>query len=194
MVLFTLYIRADLEHVSSVALAPGADLCISVRNPLSPDTEVREKVVIETGADLMDPGVVHVDAAKHEIAKREPPCHFALKWDGAQNRSTIQVLSLESKDATTTGKKGKKGNHHHHQDSVQPRAMKEEDSGNFVPIVSLECNGLEPYAFHPLGGEFVITNKNGDTFEDVDLSEGAWSSVDLASGSTAITNFEAKFE
>ena len=186
MVLFILYIRADLEHVESIALASGADLCISVRNPLS-DFEVREQVVIETGADLMDPGVVHADSAKHEIEKREPPCHFALKWDGAQNRSTIQVLTQN--DLTATGKKGK-----HPKPSVQLRAMQKEDSGNFVPIIALECQGLEPYAFHPLGGEFVITNKNGDTFEDVDLSEGAWSNVELASGSTAITNFESKFE
>jgi hypothetical protein len=223
MVVYILLIKADLEGVASVALkqqAGGANFCISVRNPMD-HTEVRERVVIEFGEAAPAP----TDAAgnqnqhHHGQAKKvhqEQPSHFALKWQGAQTRSSVRVLSQDGQQAVV-GRKQK-----------PTRDMLAVDSGTFVPMLALECDGVEPYAFH--GAEFIILNKAGVQFDPVDLSasSAAWkeydrklqllrisqqtilSKFDLASdhpaslslfiyftvgsGTTSISNLEAKFE
>ena len=60
-----------------------------------------------------------------------------------------------------------------------PRDVTSDDNGNYVPVLAMECRGLEPYAFHPLGNEFKVTSAGGAIFdEDVDLSEGDWGEYD----------------
>lgn len=191
MVVFVLHVKADLEGVVSLGLAPGKDVCVSVRNPLD-DTEFREKVVIDSSA------LEESEKVGGELRglDREPPCHFALKWQGAVKRSTIQVIS-EAASTTTTAtanhkKSGKKGHGTKPGRETRTKDMLVEDSGTFVPMLALECQGLEPYAFHPMGGEFVMTNVAGVT-KQVDLSGGSWSEYDLGTGSTSISNFETKF-
>ena len=54
-----------------------------------------------------------------------------------------------------------------------PRDMTADDSGEYVPVLAMECRGVEPYEFYPLGNEFKVTSSGGAVFEeDVDLSEG----------------------
>lgn len=171
MVVYVLYIKADLEGVASVALQNGANLCISVRNPMD-QNQVREKVVIDTSA--LEAAEESHHHAKHHHA--EAPCHFALKWDHDEpTRSTIRVLP--------SGQKG-----------PELREIKSEDSGNFVPMLALDCQGIEPFEFHPMGDEFVVTNNNGNVFDKADLSSGDWSEFDLGTGSTSVTNLQSKFE
>ena len=188
MVVFILYIKADLTGIATVAMAPGTDICVSVRNPLD-QVEVREKVVIESDELIYQPegGGKH----SHE-AHPEPACHFSLKWDGASQRSTIQVLSeLPGGNKKSKGKGTNNNNNNNNNSS--PREMTAKDSGTFVPVLALECLGLEPYAFHPIGKEFIVTNKAGVTFDEVDLSKGTWREYELSTGSTTIENFESKF-
>ena len=60
-----------------------------------------------------------------------------------------------------------------------PRDVTNDDSGNYVPVLAMECRGLEPYAFHILGNEFKVTSVGGTVFdEDVDLSDGDWGEYD----------------
>lgn len=206
MVLYTLYIKADLENVSSLALRDDADLCLSVRNPVDHE-EIRERIIVDSSAleptmdELHKKG--HTQHDHHHSLKqqhhphqshhakqhyREPPCHFALKWASSDNnnnksnkqRATIRVI----KDSK--------------------RQYLAQDSGTFVPVLQLDCDGLEPYAFYPLGNnEFIVTNQAGVEIENVDLSSSSsnnsnnkyeWSDYDLGTGTTSITNFEAKFE
>ena len=44
MVVFMLYMKAELENVACISMRKDDDLCITVKNPLS-DYEVREKVI-----------------------------------------------------------------------------------------------------------------------------------------------------
>lgn len=158
MVLYLLYLKAELENVESVSLKPGANICLSVRNPLS-DFETREKVVMNL-----------VETLEQEEGAREPPHHFALKWEGSKKASIATVLD---EAAVKTALKKKKG--------VQvPRNYGSDDSGDYAPILGVEVRGLEPYAFHPMGDEFIVTSSGGgQTFtEDVDLSEGDWAEYD----------------
>ena len=183
MVKYILSIKADLQGVSSLALASGANLCISVRNPVT--SEVREKIVIETG-ELQTP-----DVPAHERHRAEVPSHFALKWDGEQTRSTITILDRTEDGAKLTGKKAKKQNRGGL--SVRGEVLSDE-SGLFVPFLALECNGLEPYSFHPMGDEFICIDKAGNEMKDIDLSNGSWNTFDLSTGRTSVTNFESKFD
>jgi hypothetical protein len=144
-----------------------------VRNPLS-DYEVREKVAFNLS-----------ETVEQEENTHEPPCHFVLKWEGSKKRSTLEVL--DDPKAALKKKKYK---------GEQPRDYKAEDSGNWVPILAVECRGMEPFAFHALGDEFIVESEGGATFDsDVDLSEGDWADYDEENdAAVSISDFEAKFE
>lgn len=174
MVLFLLYIKAEAENVASVSLKRDSNLCISVRNPLS-EFEVREKVV-------MNPS----ETIEQEENSREPPHHFRLNWDGNKKPSIATIL--DEAGAKTALKKKKE---------VQlPRNFTADDTGTFVPILALDCRGLEPYAFHPMGDEFLITSSGGTTFEEeIDLAEGDWADYDAENDEpVSLAAVEFKFE
>mmetsp|Transcript_4629 Transcript_4629/g.6849 ORF Transcript_4629/g.6849 Transcript_4629/m.6849 type:complete len:178 (-) Transcript_4629:89-622(-) len=175
MVLYLLYIKGDLEGVSEISLRRDQNLCISVRNPQS-DYEVREKVVFNPS-----------ETVEQEENTREPPCHFALKWEGSKKRSILEVLDAGAAK-TALKKKKVKGS--------QPRSYTGDDNGEWVPILAVECRGLEPYAFHPMTDEFIVTSEGDVNFdEDVDLSEGDWADYDAENdASVSISTFESKFE
>lgn len=156
MVLFLLYLKADLENVDCISLNHGANLCFNIRNPLS-DFEKREKVVVDTS-----------EYVAQEEGSREPPFHFGLKWEGSKKMSVLTILD---EAATKTALKKKKG--------VAVRDYNADDSGNWVPILAIECRGLEPTEFFPIGGEFTVKSNGGKEFsDDVDLSEGDWAEYD----------------
>eukprot|EP00592_Proboscia_alata_P006298 CAMPEP_0194360222 /NCGR_PEP_ID=MMETSP0174-20130528/7519_1 /TAXON_ID=216777 /ORGANISM="Proboscia alata, Strain PI-D3" /LENGTH=192 /DNA_ID=CAMNT_0039131573 /DNA_START=137 /DNA_END=715 /DNA_ORIENTATION=- len=191
MVVYVLYAKADLQGVASLKTIQGANLCVSVRNPVY-QSEVREKVVIEAD-ELIEQEKNDISMVHDKDIRCEPSHHFSLKWDGEKKRSTIRVIdSTLIEVISKSGKKGKNRNQGN-AGASEVREMRSNDSGVFVPLLALDCQGIEPFAFHPMGGEFVVTNKAGDTFDQVDLSEGAWNEFELATGSTAITNFETKF-
>jgi len=144
-----------------------------VKNPLS-DYEVRDKVAFGLS-----------ETVEREENTHEPPCQFMLKWEGSKKRSTLEVL--DDPKAALKKKKYK---------GELPRDYTGEDSGNWVPILAVECRGLEPYAFSALGDEFIVESEGGTWFEtDVDLSEGEWGEYDEENdAAVSISEFEAKFE
>jgi hypothetical protein len=200
MVVYLLHVKADLQGVASMAMAPGANICISVRKPMSDDyAEVREKVVIDTSSELVEPDKWERDAplgsttAAHADAHRdrEPPHHFALKWDGEKKRSTIRVLDGTTPTTTHTNHKHK---NNHKESAAHTSEMQARDSGEFVPMIALDCEGIEPYAFHVMGGEFIVTRKSdAKIFDEVDLSQGDWNEFELGAGNTSVANLESKF-
>ena len=83
MVLFFLYLKAELENVESVTIRSDAKLRIDVANPLN-DFEKRDKVV--------------VDPTELEEAEdsKVTPYHFGLKWEGQNHKiSTLTVKTRE---------------------------------------------------------------------------------------------------
>ena len=160
MVLFLLCIKAELDGVESLSLVTNTNLCFSVKNPLS-DYETRDKIVFNPSETL--------DQDEND---REPPHHFALKWDGSKKYSTLTVLSIDEAKSVMKklSKKGSGKNKGANNDGGEvgiPRELTSDDSGNYVPVLAMECRGLEPYAFHILGNEF-----------QVDLSDGDWGEYD----------------
>jgi hypothetical protein len=174
MVLFLLSIKAELENVASVALRPDADVCLHVRNPLA-DHQVREKVVFNLSqTTTLDPQGGDKGSSS---SSREPPHHFALKWDKGPHvkASVLTVLDLAEAQTALKKKKKKKGEG----TSLLPRPYTADDAGTFAPLLAVECRGLEPYGFVPMGHEFVVTSSGGTKFvDDVDLGEGDWAEYD----------------
>jgi hypothetical protein len=170
MVRYVVYIKADIEGVSSISISTTEDICISVRNPLNHD-EKREKVVLEA-AKLITP-----DVSVHEKHRTEHPYHLALKWEGETRRSTARILF---------------------EDEEIQKSMSEEGRGDcfdgYLPVMALDCDGLEPYAFHPLGKEFIIVDKARNEHKEVDLSSGDWSAYDIGTGSSSVMNLTSKIE
>jgi hypothetical protein len=168
MVLFILCIKAELDGVEKLSLLKNTNLCFSVRNPLS-DYETREKIVFNPSETL-----------DQDDGDREPAHHFAVKWEGSKKYSTLIVLDEEGAKSALkkVNKKSKRGKGEDGEVSL-PRDFTSDDNGNYVPVLAMECRGLEPYAFHPLGNEFKVTSVGGAVFdEDVDLSDGDWGEYD----------------
>jgi Eukaryotic protein of unknown function (DUF866) len=157
MVLFLLYIKAEFENIGSISLRKDSNLCVSVRNPLS-DFETREKVVFNPS-----------ETVDQDEGARQSPHHLSIKWEGNKKACILECLD---ENAAKTALKKKKS-------KDTPRDLTEDDSGRWVPVLAMECRGLEPYAFHSMGGEFVVTSQGGKVFtEDVDLGEGDWAEYD----------------
>ena len=160
------------------------NLCIDVMNPLS-DSEIREKVVIDPTELIEDEN------------SKEPPYHFGLSWEGSKKKSVMTLLDAEQvktalKKSSKKGKKVKNGE----DDPRMPRPYTVDDNEKFVPMIAFDCRGIEPIAFHPMGGEFIVESEGGMSFEDdVDLSEGDWADYDGDNDiSVSISEFESKFE
>ena len=156
---------------------------MSIKNPLS-DFEIREKVVLNPSE--------YVDEDDDNNNNREPPCHFKITWEGSKKRSTMEVLSDQA--VKTALKKQKKGGKKKN-DGMIPREMTADDSNSYVPILALECRGIEPYQFHPMGNEFIVISEGGTKFDsDIDLDEGDWADYDADHDiSVSISEFESKF-
>lgn len=181
MVVYILYVKAELEgsRIASVNIPSGRDICLSVRNPLVME-EVREHVVIDSRALEEKPNKKH-----HNNSHQEAPCHFALTWSGHDERSTIRVLWNTNDETNEKSKRSAR--------TTTTRAMTLQDSGTFVPMLALECHGMEPYAFHP-DEAFQVTETDGTVHETVDFSQnGQWEHYDWAKGNIVIRNLETKF-
>ena len=174
MVLFILYMKAEFENIGSVVLRKDSNLSISVRNPLS-DFETREKVVFNPS-----------ETVEQEEGARQSPHHLSIKWEGNKKACILESLDANAAKAALKKKKSKD----------VPRDLTEDDSGNWAPILAMECRGLEPYAFHPMGDEFVVTSSGGKAFtEDVDLSEGDWADYDEENDeAVSLSEIEFKIE
>jgi Eukaryotic protein of unknown function (DUF866) len=173
MVVFMLYMKAELDNVASVTLRKDEDLCITVKNPLS-DYEIREKVIINPSV-LLEP----------EENSRSDPSHLSLKWDGNKKPCTFTVLTDQEVKTTLKKKSLKK--------EFQPGDYTE--SGMWQPILCCECRGLEPTTYYP-GNEFVITSSGGTIFtDDIDLSDSDWTDYDAEHDvPVALSQIEFKWE
>lgn len=68
-----------------------------------------------------------------------------------------------------------------------------DDGGKFKTIVAFDCRGAEPVEFSPRAGWIVKSSENGQTFENVDLSDD-WVEYDNKNKiSVGIYEFESTF-
>lgn len=166
------------EYDRTITLRPDAQLRISVSNPLSGD-EVRENVVFNLSETI-----------EQDEDSREPAHHFGLKWDGSNKRSILQAYVTEAEVNARIKKFNKRYK------GEKPRPYTGDDDGKWVPLLLVECRGLEPYAFHPMKDEFVITSEGGWTFdEEIEFTDNEWADYDAENDCpVSIQEIEFKFE
>ncbi|CAN0216261.1 unnamed protein product [Laminaria digitata] len=115
-------------------------------------------------------------ARNEELVGSRGTANFVVKWQGAKKQATANIVDI--KKVTTGGE------------------IKGEQSGEFVPILALDCRGLEPIAWHP-STDFSVTSDGGSVYasEDVDLSEGDWTEYcEKSAAPVSIMEIEHKFE
>lgn len=177
-----LFIKAETENIGEIRLRTDANLRIDVRNSLS-DWEQRENVIVNPSET----------EEQDDETTREPPAHLSIKWEGSKKASVLRCL--DAKETATALKKKKKHKHE------APRAFTGDDSSNdeWVPILAVECRGLEPYAFRPMRDEFVIVSsggENGCVFdEEIEFEDGEWVEYDAENDyPVSISELQFKFE
>lgn len=161
-----------------VTLRQNVNLRISVKNPLS-DDEIRENVI-------MNP----TETIDQDESAREPPHHLALKWEGSKKVSILQILN-DTETTSALKKKKYKG------PKIQQNSYSGDDSGQWVPLLCMECRGLEPYAFKPMKDEFIVESVGGTQFtEDIEFdNDGEWADYDADHDvSVSLSQVEFKFQ
>lgn len=150
---------------------------------MNSDYETREKIVFNPSETL-----------EQDEGDREPPHHFAVRWEGQKKFSTLIVLDEDGAKSAFKKMKKKGGKKKGSGEVDVPRDMTADDSGEYVPVLAMECRGVEPYEFYPLGNEFKVTSSGGAVFEeDVDLSEGDWGDYDEENDeAVGVNEFESK--
>eukprot|EP00957_Ditylum_brightwellii_P030435 2305047-Ditylum_brightwellii.AAC.1 len=116
MVVYTLYVKADLEGVASLGLVDNANVCVSVRNPLDP-TQTREKIVVDP-TELESPALNGHD--KHR-STAHAAFHLAIKWDATHDgdhRATLRLLTAKDHHLDNKKEKGSKGHRHELEQAV----------------------------------------------------------------------------
>lgn len=77
---------------------------------------------------------------------------------------------------------------------IFPAAYTADDAGSYKTIVVFDCRGVEPFAFSPRAGWIVQSTENGQSFEDVDLSEDDWVEYDQKNkNSVGVYEFASQF-
>lgn len=183
MVLYLLCFKAELENVGEVRLRThGIHLRISVRNPQDGD-EVRKNVIVDPGEPL----------EPEDGSSKEGPHHFRIRWEGSKKAGILQVLTeAETATAMKKLKKKKRGG----KSDCRPRGYTADDSGDWVPMLAVECRGLEPFEFNPMKDEFVITSEGGAVFDEgIELDDGEWCDYDAESDApVSMEDVAFKFE
>lgn len=76
---------------------------------------------------------------------------------------------------------------------VRRYTAEDSESGKFVPLIKLDCRGIEPLEFIPKDGWEAEGAETSTKFTDIDLSEGDFSEYDeKAEASVGIYNFTSK--
>jgi hypothetical protein len=168
MVTYTVSMKANQQGVLSLKFVnPESSICLDVRHPVD-QGEVREKIVIDTSELEAVHWQEQADNKKHHHDK---PHHFALKWSDGSRGSIL--VEQQPKNIGVVG------------------GVELPKSGEFVPVLTLQCEHVEPVAFYPLGTEFEVVDSAGVTHASVDLSTD-WNFYDLSSGSAAVMGFQSK--
>lgn len=103
---------------------------------------------------------VTIDPKDHfEIEGSRGDANLVMKWPDSRKQATLNIQEIKNvtRDVYTL-----------------------EDSGTFVPVIGLECRGLEPFRCHTPSTGFSAKSIGGKTFEDIDLSDGGeWCDYDV---------------
>ena len=88
MVVFVLYVKAELENIASIKLKEDVRWCMDVKQANS--DEIREGVFVSA-------------AEEHELTGSRGTANFVLKWPGSKKESYINVQEVKNLTRFVTG-------------------------------------------------------------------------------------------
>jgi hypothetical protein len=98
--------------------------------------------------------------------------HFIIKWPYTNEQAYIKIISHRGVKAS----------------------YDEQNSGEFVTILALECRNIEITAWHP-SEDFIVRTVNGTIFKKVDLRDRDWAEYDEEHDATvSVANLEYKID
>jgi hypothetical protein len=167
MPIFVLYAKAELEGVKSLAFPfPTTTWMMDVKQAAGPE---------ERSAVVLDPE----DEVQLENAKEGSMANFVIKFPGDKKQSSLTFLKPEDKELEKK--------------KVKLRALTSDDS-DMVPIVAMECRGLEPVKWHPTG-PYEATAESDVVFDQVRLDEGDdWNDYDEKGEASLLVGQDIKYE
>jgi hypothetical protein len=108
---------------------------------------------------------------------RNGTANFVINFGGGQTHLTF----IEPKDKELEKKK------------IKLRGQTSSDK-DMVPILAMECRGIEPVKWYPTG-PYRVETEGGATFDDVNLDEGDdWCEYDEKSGESLTVGKNIKYE
>ncbi|KAJ1928700.1 hypothetical protein IWQ60_001799 [Tieghemiomyces parasiticus] len=129
--------------------------------------------------------------------------HFKIKCNSCQEVTDNLVTVCRQESSSISGSRGeanlvmrckfcKREGSLSFEGITQPYPI--EKSGQFAPIVTVECRGLEPVDFEPMDGWKVKGAESNTVFDEVDLSDDMWADYDEKAGDeVSVAEFECKF-
>mmetsp|Transcript_24403 Transcript_24403/g.81115 ORF Transcript_24403/g.81115 Transcript_24403/m.81115 type:complete len:173 (-) Transcript_24403:835-1353(-) len=165
---FVLWVKAELEGVKSLSFPfPSTTWTFDVQQAAG--SETREGVVMDPEEE------VELTDTKDGVA------NFALKFPGDKRQSYVKFLA--------PGEKHKELEKH----KVKLRAQTADD-GDLVPVLAMECRGLEPIKWHPTG-PYEAESESGVVFDGVRLDEGDdWCDYDEKAEASMTVGREVRYE
>jgi hypothetical protein len=101
-------------------------------------------------------GITFTSVDDIELQGSRGTCNVVVKWPGEKSQAYIKIIELKK----CVGE------------------YNEEQSGTFVPILAIECRGLEPTRWIP-GRDFRVEGTTGTVFDNVDLGDpDGWTDFD----------------
>mmetsp|Transcript_26686 Transcript_26686/g.39648 ORF Transcript_26686/g.39648 Transcript_26686/m.39648 type:complete len:162 (+) Transcript_26686:95-580(+) len=130
--------------------------------------------IVSNGGERRE-GITVTTADEIDLEGSRGHANFVMKWPGTHHQSYIKIVDLKKCSGIYTA-----------EDAA---------GGKFVPILGLECRGLEIERWVP-EVDFVVETADGTIFEDVDLSDSdGWAEYDEENdAAVSITELESVIE
>ncbi len=124
--------------------------------------------------------IIDPDEQQEVPNSKSAMANFLVKFPGDKAPSSLRVLSAEEIKADKKLK-------------VEIRGQTAADT-EMVPMIVMECRGLEPVAWHP-AGNYVAEAESGTRFDDVKLDEGDdWCEYDEKGGVSMTIGAKVAYE
>eukprot|EP00897_Mesotaenium_endlicherianum_P002238 jgi/Mesen1/2041/ME000149S01035 len=171
MVLLLVKIKCDLENLTN--LVPAADdftFYFKLKCPSCGELSSKESsVTVGETLSLAKDKSGHKQHQPHPSSKGTGVANLVQKCNFCERSGTISIIDGYGK----------------------PYTAEDSEKGNFVPIVCLDCRGMQPEEFYPREGWAAVGVESNTPFREIDLSDGDYSDYDeKAALSVGVYNFK----
>eukprot|EP00850_Spirogloea_muscicola_P008341 SM000044S15988 [mRNA] locus=s44:420753:421610:+ [translate_table: standard] len=151
MVLLLLRIRAELENVTDLQPEEGHTFRVKVR--CSSCNEESDKESMLTAGEEYG---TRLSASAPRQSRAVGATNLIQKCKFCGRTGTISILDGRGR----------------------PLTAEDSEAGRFVPVLGMDCRGIQPVQFIPGDGWEAKGAESGTTFANIDLSDGDWSEYD----------------